>query len=209
MAVEHDLYRQNGGPPAPLPTGLVLDDDGNAWSDLANNPEGLAATGHVKAPAYPSDFNPALTTAIWDAETADWLLEDIPPAPETPIEDVRAAAIAQLASDRWTATQAFTYLGHDGVYADTALTAVTAKVVLIRELIARGEMAETDTFYFKMSPAIYLELNIDGLVDYGKAINDQIQGAFNMEAVAALQIGLAEDAAAVQAVLDGIAWPGQ
>ena len=81
-----DLYRQNGSAPAPLPS-VAYSANGDAWTDLANNPDGLAACGFVLAPDQ-LDFDPATQAVRWDGDA--WVVDELPPQPAPGPEMVTA-----------------------------------------------------------------------------------------------------------------------
>jgi hypothetical protein len=72
-------YRRNGGAPAPLPS-FAVDEAGNNWTDLANNPEGREACGFQPAPEQP-DYDPATQIVRWDDAAEAWAVEDKPEVP--------------------------------------------------------------------------------------------------------------------------------
>lgn len=84
MAISNDLWRKDGGVPAPIPYSED-DADGNRYDNLANNPAGQAALKYVKAPDYPNhDVN--TKHCVWDTEIEFWVVADKPPEPVVPIK---------------------------------------------------------------------------------------------------------------------------
>lgn len=80
------LYQKNDGDPRIIPF-EDFDADGLSWTDLANSPDGRAATGWVEAPAQP-DFDPATEHAVW--VDGEWVVQPKPPAPTTPFRVSKA-----------------------------------------------------------------------------------------------------------------------
>lgn len=206
MTTPNDLWYRAGENPALLPTGTVFDSTNTSWSLLAENPEGREALGFIKAPAWPA-YNAETQTLDWDAETAKWVKVAIPPPPAPDVEGAKVAALAKLASDRWDATQTFTYDGVEGVPADPAVGILTARLTLMREAELpddpavwklRGPLGDSPTAYRMWSKA--------DLIAYGLAIAVQIQTCFNLEAQAAAAVMAASTIEAVQAATN-VAWP--
>ena len=90
------LYSRNGGYPAPCPQSGA-EPNGTIWTDLPNNPEGRAARGLVAAPGKPA-YDAGAETLDWIDNA--WVVVDLPPPVETPIEIVRNDFIARINIDR-------------------------------------------------------------------------------------------------------------
>ncbi len=87
-------YRRDGGPPDLLPFSAV-DDAGQFWTDLPNNPAGVAACGFVPGPSKPQagvDYDPAAQVPRWDEVAEAWMLDMLPPPPPPTKADLNAYA---------------------------------------------------------------------------------------------------------------------
>lgn len=71
------LWQKNGGTPGPLPA-EAIGADGFVYTDLADNPKGIAQCGYTQAPSQPS-FDPTTQQCVW--VNGAWVVEAIPAAP--------------------------------------------------------------------------------------------------------------------------------
>lgn len=79
------LWTKAGSYPGPLPA-EAADAAGRIWTDLANNPEGRAATGWTAAPEAPA-YDPAAEVLGWTGSA--WTVDPAPVIPLAPAEPVR------------------------------------------------------------------------------------------------------------------------
>lgn len=134
---------------------------------------------------------------LWDGETLS-----IPQPPEPTLAEVKAQALAALASARWEATQYFTY---DGVrtQADNAVAVITGRITLRDKTGIPPEYP----MGFKLGDGQFRQWAAADEVAFGAAIAGHIQDCFDVEATATLAIEAAEDAAEVAAALEAVVWP--
>ena len=149
---------------------------------------------------YADEAPPPVQTgqaAVWASEA--W---HVLPLQQPDLGPIRAAALDQLADQRWKATQTFTY---DGVVApaDPALGAVVGFVVGAQ--LAPPEGPST----WELARGVFRAWTVEQIVAYGLAIRAHIQACFdNVEALSG-EVAAATTPAAVAAIVDQArtSWP--
>ncbi len=185
MTTPNDLWYRAGSDPAPLPGGTLFDETNTGWGDLANNEDGRAALGFIKAPAYPT-YNAQTQALEWDSEGTKWVKVSLPAAPAPDLAALRAAACVRVVSDAKAARQAFTFDGVDGVPADPAIGIVNAQLYLLDKLNTPAEYS----FNWRLrdaageEPAVWRTWTQADLLGYGAAIGAFIQSVFDLEKAA-------------------------
>ncbi len=89
------LWTKSGSYPSALPPSDT-DQEGRIWTDLANNPDGQAATGWTSAPPAPA-FDAASEILTWT--DGAWRVEDRPadpPPPAPPVVRVTKSDFSRL-----------------------------------------------------------------------------------------------------------------
>lgn len=138
---------------------------------------------------------------VWSSGA--WIL--MPAQDMTPdLDALKADALAQIADQRWTATQYFTF---DGVrtQANNAISVISARLQLRHETgIPDGyEMS------FKLADGEFRSWNRAGEVAFGQALAGHVQGCFNVEATLTDAVAAATTPAAIQGLIETarVSWP--
>lgn len=149
---------------------------------------------------YADEAPPPVPTgraAVWASEA--W---HVVPIQQPDLSPIRAAALDELADQRWKATQTFTY---DEVVApaDPALGAVVGFVV------GAQISAPTGPATWKLAPGEFRSWTVADVTAYGIAIRTHIQDCFDQEAALAERVAAATTPAAVAAIVEQAraSWP--
>jgi len=113
--------------------------------------------------------------------------------PEIALYVARTEKLAALAALRWEKMQTFVYDGQV-TWADAAVRNLTAKKKVLEERIQRGELSPT--VVWKMWDGVFRLFDLQGLTDFGLAVDAHIQACFDREASHAQTI-LTQDPATV------------
>lgn len=138
----------------------------------------------------------------------DWLWSGTayvarPVSPEV-LAAARDLALSDLASQRWEATQFFTY---DGVrtHANNAIGVISARLQLRRET----GVPDDYPMKFKLSDGEFRSWDRAGEVEFGQALADHVQGCFDLEGDLTEQIAAAETPSAIGDIVEAAraGWP--
>ena len=113
----------------PLPL-IAHDNQGQAWTDLANSEEGRIATGwNDVAPARPADTEAQV--AEWEGEAGEWVMVDRPPPPPPTSDDVNAERDRRIRAG-------FVFGAHPYDYDDASQKRITGAATLAGFAAANG-----------------------------------------------------------------------